>query len=151
MAELPNLSDASLTAEALRQALALQPHPEGGFYREVWRDTPSHGGRGTGSAILFLLTAGQKSRWHRVDAAEIWLWHAGSSLRLGISDAQGRRRLRLGPELGQGESLQIAVPAYAWQEAESLGAWTLVGCVVAPAFEFRGFEMAPSDSDEPPG
>jgi predicted cupin superfamily sugar epimerase len=129
---------------AVRQALDLAPHPEGGHYREVWRDRPASGGRGAASSILFLLESGERSRWHRVDAAELWLWQAGAPLALGVCAADGvPYQVRLGPDLSQGETLQHTVPVGAWQDARSLGRWTLVSCVVAPAFEFAGFEMAP--------
>ena len=134
-----DLRDPALDAGAVRAALDLQPHPEGGCFREVWRDTPEGGGRGAGTSILFLLAAGERSHWHRVDAAEVWPWQAGAPLLLGI----GTGSVRLGPDLGAGEALQAVVPAGVWQAAESLGAWSLVGCVVASGFEFSGFEMAP--------
>ena len=135
-----DLRDTSLSARAVCEALGLSPHPEGGHYREMWRDRPTSGGRGAGTSILFLLAAGERSHWHRVDAAEIWLWQGGAPLRLGVSPGAG---VQLGPSLVDGEVLQSVVPAGVWQEAASLGAWSLVGCVVAPAFEFAGFEMAP--------
>ena len=137
-----NLRDLTLPEAAVRTALGLLPHPEGGHYRELWRDQPSSGQRGVGSSILFLLTAGEHSHWHRVDAAEVWLWQGGSALLLGIAGETGRHQLRLGPDLAVGEVLQGIVPAHAWQEARSLGPWTLVNCIVAPAFEFAGFELA---------
>lgn len=133
-----DLRDAGLTARAVCDALALRPHPEGGHYRELHRDVPPGGGRGAATSILFLLAAGERSAWHRVDAAELWLWHAGAALELGLAGGS----VRLGPDLGAGEALQAAVPPGAWQRAHSLGAWTLVGCVVAPAFDFAGFELA---------
>jgi uncharacterized protein len=142
---LPDLRDRSLSAAAVRDALALQAHPEGGCYRELWRDQPESGGRGAASTILFLLGAGERSHWHRVDAAEIWIWQAGAPLQLGIADAIRSRQIRLGPNLAHDETLQMVVPAHAWQEARSLGAWTLVACVVAPAFDFSGFELAPAN------
>ncbi len=125
-------------------ALGLHPHPEGGHYRETWRDAPPGGGRGAGTAILYLLAAGERSHWHRVDAAEGWHWHAGAALALGLS-ADGRRaeEVRLGPDLGAGEQFFALVPKGCWQAARSLGGWTLVGCTVSPAFDFAGFEMAP--------
>ena len=141
-----DLRDPALPERAVREALGLAPHPEGGHYREVWRDPAPPGQRGAGTSILFLLAAGQRSHWHRVDAAEIWLWQAGAALALGI----GRRQLRLGPDMAAGETLQATVPAHAWQDASSLGAWSLVSCVVAPAFDFAGFEMAPPGWS-PPG
>ena len=137
-----DLHAAGLTAEQVRAALALAPHPEGGHYRETWRDRPADGSRGAATSILFLLTAGERSHWHRVDAAELWLWHAGAPLHLGLHD-DAASALRLGPALGDGEVLQGVVNAGVWQEAASLGAWTLVSCVVAPAFRFEGFTLAP--------
>ncbi len=132
-----------LTAEAVIALLALQPHPEGGFFRETFRETAPDGGRGASTAIYFLLRAGERSHWHKVDASEVWHWHAGAPLRLRIADAGGKRDLLLGPDLAAGERPQGVVPPLAWQAAESLGAWTLVGCTVAPAFDFAGFELAP--------
>lgn len=134
-----DLRDAGGDAEAVIRALALQPHPEGGHYRETWRDLPADGSRGAGTAILFLLRAGERSAWHRVDAAELWLWQAGAPLALRIAPQAG---FRLGPDLAAGEVLQGMVPPHHWQSAVSLGAWTLCSCVVAPAFEFAGFELA---------
>ncbi|MGE4481332.1 cupin domain-containing protein [Acidocella sp.] len=134
-----DLRDPNLTAPQIRVALDLAPHPEGGHYREVWRDSPADGGRGAATSILFLLAAGERSHWHRVDAAELWLWQGGAALELGI----GARCLRLGPALVAGERVQAVVPAGAWQAARPLGAWSLVSCVVAPAFRFEGFELAP--------
>ena len=146
-----NLRDPSLDAAAVREALGLSPHPEGGHYREAWRDHPASGGRGAGTSILFLLAEGERSHWHRVDAAEIWLWQAGAPLLLGIEAGVGQGTVRLGPDLAGGEALQAVVPAHAWQDARSLGAWSLVSCVVAPAFEFSGFEMAPPGWSPPAG
>ena len=140
-----NLRDLTLDPQAVADALGLAPHPEGGRYRELWRDRPASGERGAATSILFLLAAGERSHWHRVDAAEIWLWQAGAPLRLEMFDAaSGARDWRLGPDLANGETLQAVVPAGAWQAAQSLGPWTLASCVVAPAFEFAGFEMAPA-------
>ena len=137
-----DLRNLSHPASDVREALGLSAHPEGGHFRELWRDTPSQGGRGAATSILFLLAQGERSHWHRVDAAEIWLWQAGAPLLLGVADG-GRREVRLGPDLGRREAMQAVVPAHVWQEASSLGAWSLVSCVVAPAFEFAGFELAP--------
>jgi predicted cupin superfamily sugar epimerase len=139
---LIDLRDASASAEAVIEALALQPHPEGGHFRETWRDVPADGSRGAGTAILFLLRAGECSRWHRVDAAEMWIWQAGASLLLRIgADA----KYRLGPVVTGGETLQQLVPRDCWQSAHSLGHWTLCSCIVAPAFCFEGFELAAPD------
>jgi predicted cupin superfamily sugar epimerase len=141
----PDLRDASLPAATVIAALGLAPHPEGGHYRETWRDPDPPGGRGAGTAILFLLAAGEASHWHRVDAAELWLWHAGAPLTLRIGEAL----LRLGPDLTDGQVLQGLVPAGAWQAAMSEGAWTLCSCVVTPAFRFAGFELAPPGWEPP--
>lgn len=143
---MPDLRDPGLPAEAVIAALRLQPHPEGGHYRETWRDSPATG-RGAGTAILFLLAAGESSHWHQVDASELWLWQAGAPLELRLAPA---RWLRLGPHLAVGETLQAVVPPFVWQAAASLGAWSLVSCVVAPAFDFAGFTLAPPGW-EPPG
>jgi predicted cupin superfamily sugar epimerase len=136
---LIDLRDPSVPAATVIRALALAPHPEGGHYRETWRDTAPDGGRGVGTAILFLLAAGEASHWHRVDAAELWLWHAGAPLQLSMADGEHT----IGPDLSGGQALQHLVPKHAWQAARSLGAWSLVSCVVAPAFSFAGFELAP--------
>ena len=128
------------SAGSVIQALGLKPHPEGGHYRETWRDQPPDSKRGAGTAILFLLAAGERSHWHRVDAAELWIWQAGALLLLRV---QGQPDLRLGPVLADGNVLQAVVPKDIWQTAHSLGDWTLVSCVVTPAFQFEGFELAP--------
>lgn len=133
-----------MTAADVIAMLDLQPHPEGGHYRETFRDPLTVEGRSVGTAIYFLLTAGEVSRWHRVDAAEIWHFYAGAPLEIGIADPI-QRTLTLGPDLVAGQRPQAVVPADAWQQARSLGDWTLVGCTVAPGFDFAGFEMAPSD------
>lgn len=139
-----DLRDPMLPARAVREALGLSPHPEGGHYRETWRDRPASGGRGAATSILFMLEAGETSHWHRVDAAEIWLWQAGAPLRLDIAPPAGARvTMHLGPSLAAEHALQAVVEAGAWQAASSRGAWSLVSCVVAPAFEFAGFELAP--------
>ncbi len=139
-----DLRDPTLPESAVRAALSLLPHPEGGHYREIWRDQPSAGRRGAASSILFLLADGERSHWHRVDAAELWLWQGGSALMLGLAQPPTpAQQIRLGPDLAGGDALQGIVPAHAWQDARSLGAWTLVSCIVAPAFEFAGFELAP--------
>jgi predicted cupin superfamily sugar epimerase len=139
---LIDLRDPSVSADAVIEALALQPHPEGGYFRETWRDVPAGGQRGAGTAILFLLREDQRSHWHRVDAAELWVWQAGAPLLLRIGAGV---EYRLGPMLGDGEELQQLVPRACWQSAVSLGRWTLCGCIVAPAFSFAGFELAPPD------
>lgn len=135
-----------LTAEKVIRTLELKPHPEGGYYRETFRDCVPGGARARSTAIYFLLEAGQISRWHRVDAAEVWHWYAGAPLLLSIVPASGRRStVRLGPDILAGESPQAVVAAHNWQQARSLGLFSLVGCTVAPGFEFAGFEMAPPE------
>lgn len=132
------------TAETIIARLGLQPHPEGGHYAETWRHVPEGGGRGAGTAIYYLLRAGERSHWHRVDATEIWHYHAGDPLRLILSeDGREQRGVLLGPDIGAGHAPQVIVPPLCWQAAEPMGDWTLVGCTVSPAFEFAGFEMAP--------
>jgi len=124
--------------------LDLKPHPEGGHYRETFRDTNiDDRGRARSTAIFFLLARGEHSHWHRIDAVEIWHYYAGDALTLRISDDDGSRSIRLGPDLAAGEVPQAVVPARAWQAAESTGDWTLVGCTVAPGFGFAKFELAP--------
>jgi predicted cupin superfamily sugar epimerase len=131
-------------AKAVIRALDLQPHPEGGHFRETFRDTAEVAGRGASTAIYYLLEAGEVSRWHRVDAVEIWHFYAGAPLAMEVSeDGRGRCRITLGNDLASGQEPQAAVAAGAWQSACSLGDWTLVGCTVAPAFRFEGFELAP--------
>lgn len=139
------------TAAEIRKHLRLQPHPEGGSYRETFRDLPAGTtGRAASTAIYFLLEAGEVSRWHRVDAAEVWHFHAGSPLALSISpDAdQSPTQHRLGIDFADGDVPQIVVPAGYWQQARSLGPWTLVGCTVAPGFTFDRFELG-TDGFEP--
>jgi predicted cupin superfamily sugar epimerase len=132
-----------LTAQDVIRLLDLKPHPEGGHFRETFRDPRTVEGRAASTAIYFLLARGERSHWHRVDAVEIWHWHAGAPLALRINDGKGTTTIRLGPNLAAGERPQGVVPARAWQAAETLGDWTLVGCTVAPGFEFSGFELAP--------
>ena len=134
----------TLSAADVIRLLSLAPHPEGGHYRETFRDAATDGsGRAASTAIYFLLAADEVSRWHRVDASEAWHWYAGAALALTIADAGGRRGVRLGADLAAGECPQAVVPAGAWQAAASLGDWTLVGATVAPGFRFEGFELAP--------
>ncbi len=131
-------------ADAIIRRLGLAPPPEGGHYRETFRHAPADGGRGAMTAIYFLLQACEVSRWHRVDAAEIWHFYAGAPLDLAIAEAgMAPRALVLGPDLLAGQAPQVTVPPGAWQSARSRGDWTLVGCTVGPAFEFAGFELAP--------
>ena len=133
-------------ADDIIATLDLKPHPEGGFFRETFRDKTDASGRALSTAIYYLLRAGEQSRWHRVkDAVEVWHWYAGEALELLIANGRGRSRILLGPRLEKGERPQAAVPANAWQSARPLGAYALVGCTVAPGFEFSQFEMAPAD------
>jgi predicted cupin superfamily sugar epimerase len=132
-----------LSADDVIRLLDLKPHPEGGHYRETFRDpTATKDGRAASTAIYYLLRRGERSHWHRVDAAEAWHWHAGSALELKINSGGATETLRLSADLAIGERPQAVVPAHAWQAAESLGDWTLCGCTVAPGFEFAGFELA---------
>jgi len=133
------------TAVEIIAQLELKPHPEGGHYRETFRDCDvDGGGRSRSTAIYFLLARGERSHWHRIDAVEIWHYYAGSPLTLRIAhDGATRRAVTLGPDLAAGQRPQAIVPAHAWQAAESAGDWTLVGCTVAPGFEFAKFELAP--------
>jgi predicted cupin superfamily sugar epimerase len=132
------------TAETLIAALGLSPHPEGGHYCEIFRAPDPDGGRGAVTAIYYLLRAGEVSVWHRIDAVEIWHHYAGAPLALSVSaDGAVVETWRLGPGVAAGERPQAVVPVRAWQSARPLGAWTLAGCTVAPAFSFAGFELAP--------
>ena len=133
-----------LGANEIIRMLEMKPHPEGGHYVETFR-SGEQGARGASTAIYYLLQADEVSEWHRVDADEHWLWHAGGPLMLTTSppDGQGATAHTLGPDLRAGQRPQVTVAAQHWQAAESMGAWTLVSCVVAPGFEFAGFEMAP--------
>jgi len=139
---------AGLDADSVIRLLQLAPHPEGGHFRETFRDEAGQGGRSFSTAIYFLLRAGEVSQWHRVDAAEVWHWYAGASLDLSLKTDRGpAQRVRLGPDLIAGQRPQAVVPAGCWQSAASAGAWTLVGCTVAPGFEFSGFELASATFD----
>ena len=133
------------TAAEIIARLELRPHPEGGHYRETFRDqTTDANGRSRSTLIYFLLARGERSHWHRIDAVEIWHYYAGAALKLSLVDGSKEEIFRLGGDLGAGEVPQVTVPARAWQAAESLGKWTLVGCTVAPGFSLDGFELAPS-------
>jgi hypothetical protein len=135
-----------MDADDIIRRLNLTPHPEGGWFRETFRDRDNANGRAHGTAIYYLLKAGEASHWHRVDAAEIWHWYAGGALSLKLSvDGKQSETHKLGPDLAGGERPQLIVPAGVWQAAEPLGAFTLVGCTVAPGFDFEGFEMAARD------
>jgi predicted cupin superfamily sugar epimerase len=138
------MTEPGLTARDVIARLDLKPHPEGGHYRETFRDPqPVDGSRAASTAIYFLLARGERSHWHRVDAAEVWHYYAGSALILRIADNTGALAVQLGPNLSAGEQPQAVVPSHAWQAAESTGDWTLVGCTVAPGFDFAKFELAP--------
>jgi predicted cupin superfamily sugar epimerase len=130
---------------AVVQALGMQPHPEGGWFVETWRAPAAPGERAAASAILYVLAAGESSHWHRVDAAEIWQWSGGDALELRIAETDDGRVTthRLGADIAAGERAHAVVPAGAWQAARPLGSYALVGCIVAPAFRFEGFELAP--------
>jgi predicted cupin superfamily sugar epimerase len=137
-----------LGAREIIRLLDMAPHPEGGWYRRTFEDTASDAdGRPPSTAIYYLLQAEELSAWHRIDAVETWHWYAGAPIRLSLSppDGQGVTAHTLGPDLRTGARPQLIVPTGWWQTAVSLGAWTLVGCTVAPGFRFEGFELAPGD------
>ena len=137
----------TLSAADVIRLLDLKPHPEGGYFRETFRDPRADAeGRSASTAIYFLLAKDERSHWHRIDAAEVWHYYAGAPLVLEMADGNGPvRRMKLGPDIAMGERPQGVVPPDHWQAAESLGDWTLVGCTVAPGFEFARFEIAPKD------
>ena len=138
------------TSAEIIERLELRPHPEGGHYRETFRDSPGTNGRARSTAIYFLLARGERSHWHRIDVAEVWHYYAGDALTLQIANDGCRgHTVRLGPDIAAGERPQAIVPASAWQAAESTGDWTLVGCTVAPGFEFAKFELAKPDWSPP--
>ncbi len=139
------------TAIDIIRLLELEPHPEGGHFRETFRDSTLEGERAASTAIYYLLAQGEVSHWHRVDASEAWHWYGGAALELRIAppDAPPSSAV-LGVDLQAGQRPQLVVPKDHWQSARSLGSWTLVGCTVAPGFKFSGFEMAP-DGWEPLG
>lgn len=134
-----------MDARSVIEQLALEPHPEGGWYRETWRAPALEANRGACTSILFLLEPGGRSHWHRVDATEVWLHHAGGALTLRTAAGGQVLERRLGPNILAGDAPQAVVAAGEWQSAEAMDGWVLVGCVVAPAFEFSGFEIAPPD------
>ncbi|MEM8617719.1 MAG: cupin domain-containing protein [Pseudomonadota bacterium] len=139
-----------MTADDIIAQLGLKPHPEGGHYKETWR-APDVDGRPSATCIYFLLGAGDASHWHKVDAAELWLWHAGDPLilsRAATEDGPAEDAV-LGPNLANGGHPQLIVPQHHWQAARSTGAWSLVSCVVSPGFSFDGFALAPPDFDIP--
>lgn len=139
-------------AQSIISALGLRPHPEGGHYRETWRAWADPGDRAAGSAIYYLLQAGERSHWHRIDAAEVWHFYAGDPLALWIAPESGLEAPTqdvLGPAIDTGQRPQVIVPPGHWQSAASTGHWTLVGCTVSPGFRFEAFELA--DPDWQPG
>ena len=143
-ATIPAPTTAPSTAEALIAALTLAPHPEGGWYRQTWIDRTAEG-RPHGTAILFLLKAGERSHWHKVDAAEIWFWHGGAPLILSraASEVGPAMETLLGPDVLAGQMPQLVVETDHWQAAATTGDYTLVSCTVSPGFRFEGFELAP--------
>lgn len=135
-----------LTAAEVIALLELERHPEGGWYRQTFAEEAPGGDRHLSTAIYYLLEGEDVSVWHRVDAAEVWHWHAGAPLKLSLChNGKAIDEYVLGSNLRQSERPQVVVPKGCWQTARSLGAWTLVGCTVAPGFTFSGFEMAPED------
>jgi predicted cupin superfamily sugar epimerase len=142
---MPSALKHGLDAAGIIKLLGMGPHPEGGHFCQTFRDTRLVEGRAASTAIYFLLARGERSHWHRVDAVEGWHWYAGAPLRLEISENGRSTTVMLGPDLMAGERPQAIVPTGAWQAATSLGDWTLVGCTVAPGFEYAGFELAPKN------
>lgn len=134
-----------MNADDIIRLLDLKPHPEGGYFRETFRDSETIGGRSLSTAIYYLLKAGDVARWHRVDAVEVWHWYAGDPFELNLHDDAGSRSFVLGPDLADGHRPQAVIPKQCWQSARSLGAYSLIGCTVAPGFEFSGCELAPRD------
>jgi len=133
------------TAADIIKRLDLKPHPEGGHFRETHRDEAGHSGRAHSTAIYFLLARGERSHWHRIDAAEVWHYYSGDPLKLEIVDGSKEMIVRLGPNVHADEAPQAVVPARAWQAAETTGDWTLCGCTVSPGFQFESFELAAKD------
>ena len=134
----------SAEADFLIRELNLRQHPEGGFFREMFRDVRGSDGRSRSTAIYYLLRAGDASHWHRIDAFEVWHWYGGSSLELSVAPARGTPvRNVLGSDVASGQRPQIVVPERSWQRARTLGDYTLAGCTVAPGFDFHTFELAP--------
>lgn len=134
-----------LAARDVIETLGMQRHPEGGWYVQTFEDAEQADGRARSTAIYYLLEAGEASHWHRVDAVEVWHWYAGAPLRLRLSDGKHVDDHLLGSDLAAGQRPQVIVPRSAWQAAVSTGEWTLVGCTVAPGFQFSGFELAEAD------
>ena len=138
-----------MTADEIIKRLDLAPHPEGGWFRQTWQ--ADDGPRASGTCIYFLLRAGERSHWHRVDATEIWHFYAGAPLTLSLSESDEGPAVmhRLGPGLENGEVPQIIVPRHHWQSARAKDGWALVGCTVSPGFQFEGFELASPEFDIP--
>ena len=129
--------------QQLINILNLKPHPEGGHYAEIFRASAAEGERSAMTSIYYLLCEGERSTWHRIDATEIWHYYAGAPLTLWLGEDGTEQSYVLGNDIAASQQPQIIVPPHVWQAAESKGAWTLVGCTVAPGFEFSGFELAP--------
>ena len=138
------------TADQIIAHLNLAAHPEGGWYRQTWAG-PLQNGRPIGTAIYFLLKQGVRSHWHRVDAAEIWLWHAGSPLTLRVAETTTATAYKLGPDVLAGHHPQRLIPMNHWQAAHAPQGWALVSCTVTPGFQFQGFTLAPPEFDIPTG
>ncbi|MBR9649939.1 cupin domain-containing protein [Thalassovita aquimarina] len=140
-----------MDAQEIIEKLQLQPHPEGGHYRQTWIETRTDGARPAGTCIYFLLKAGERSHWHRVDATEIWHYYAGAPLILSLAETEAGPAGDhvLGPDLATGQAPQLIVPARHWQAARTTGDFTLVGCTVSPGFLFEGFELAAPGFDIP--
>ena len=138
------MPDDRAAAHDLIARLGLARHPEGGWYRETWRAAATDGGRGAGTSILFLLEAGQRSHWHRVDASELWIYQAGTPPTLRLAEGARVEAIRLGIDVAAGERPQQIVAPHQWQAAQAGAGWCLVACVVVPAFRFEGFELAPA-------
>jgi len=136
-----------LSAVDVIRLLKLEPHPEGGHFVQTFRDTAAIHGRPASTAIYYLLARGERGHWHKVDAAEVWHYYAGAPLvlEMAASERGPIERVTLGPDLAAGQRPQAVVPVHVWQAAASLGDWTLVGCTVAPGFQYEGFELAPKD------
>lgn len=137
-----------MTPQDIITQLDLQPHPEGGHYRQTWAAEGAD--RPSATLIYFLLQAGERSHWHRVDATEVWLYHAGAPLILSMAetDAGPATEHLLSPDLSQGAP-QLIVPKDHWQSARSAGGWTLVSCAVSPGFTFDGFTLGPPGMEIP--
>lgn len=135
-----SIAKLALTPDQIIKTLNMQPHPEGGWYAETWRDSAKP--RASGTAIYFLLEAHQHSHWHKVDATEIWHWYAGAAMELHLSDGEQKSVALLGPDLSRGQRPQLIVPSDEWQKSVPVDGWVLVGCTVSPGFEFDKFELA---------